>query len=228
MDYKVRHVVFDFNGTLFHDTSLHTEAWVKTSAKYSKTPFTAEIVEAKLMGLTNHDIVAVLLQKAPSKNEVDTIGQEKEEYYRSLVSSVKGGPHLVSSAEAVFMFLQQHGISYTIATSSEINNLKFFTGIFQLEQWFDLKKIVYDNGCYPGKPAPDIYLKAMEVLGARPDDTLVFEDAVSGLKAARDAGIERRVVINTIDFNHHLPERLAWKKITSFEEVLHEPEKFFH
>jgi beta-phosphoglucomutase len=38
------------------------------------------------------------------------------------------------------------------------------------------------------KPFPDIYLKASENLGLKPEDCLVVEDAVSGIKAAKAAG----------------------------------------
>lgn len=39
------------------------------------------------------------------------------------------------------------------------------------------------------KPHPDLFLKALEALGARADEALVFEDSPNGVKAARAAGI---------------------------------------
>lgn len=38
------------------------------------------------------------------------------------------------------------------------------------------------------KPSPDIYLKAAEKIGLKPEECLVIEDALSGIKAARAAG----------------------------------------
>jgi trehalose 6-phosphate phosphatase len=40
-----------------------------------------------------------------------------------------------------------------------------------------------------GKPAPDTYLKAMELLDAKPDCSVVFEDSVTGVQAAKTAGV---------------------------------------
>ena len=41
-----------------------------------------------------------------------------------------------------------------------------------------------------GKPAPDMFLKAAELLGASPDRCVVFEDAEPGMKAAAAAGMD--------------------------------------
>ena len=49
--------------------------------------------------------------------------------------------------------------------------------------------IVYDDGIRPGKPAPDIYLQASHLLGLQTADCVVVEDSISGIQAARAAGI---------------------------------------
>jgi HAD superfamily hydrolase (TIGR01509 family) len=46
------------------------------------------------------------------------------------------------------------------------------------------------------KPAPDIYLLAMETLGADPADTIVIEDSRNGLRAATAAGLATVVTVN--------------------------------
>lgn len=40
----------------------------------------------------------------------------------------------------------------------------------------------------PGKPAPDTFLRAAELLGAAPERAVVFEDAASGVEAGRRGG----------------------------------------
>jgi beta-phosphoglucomutase-like phosphatase (HAD superfamily) len=39
------------------------------------------------------------------------------------------------------------------------------------------------------KPHPDIYLRAAELLGVPPEDCVVFEDSLTGIQAARAAGM---------------------------------------
>jgi beta-phosphoglucomutase-like phosphatase (HAD superfamily) len=41
-----------------------------------------------------------------------------------------------------------------------------------------------------GKPAPDLFLYAAAAMHADPDRTLVIEDSVSGVRAARAAGMK--------------------------------------
>lgn len=51
------------------------------------------------------------------------------------------------------------------------------------------KTIITGSDVEKKKPAPDIFLKAAEKCGKDPSDCLVFEDAISGVKAAKAAGM---------------------------------------
>ena len=39
------------------------------------------------------------------------------------------------------------------------------------------------------KPAPDVYLRACDLLGVEPSETIAFEDSPTGVAAARAAGL---------------------------------------
>jgi mannitol-1-/sugar-/sorbitol-6-phosphatase len=54
-----------------------------------------------------------------------------------------------------------------------------------------------------GKPAPDPYLRAAELLGVAPQDCLVIEDSPAGITAAKAAGARVLAVLTT-----HRPEDL--------------------
>jgi len=49
------------------------------------------------------------------------------------------------------------------------------------------------------KPFPDIYIKAAEKLGLKPEECLVVEDAVSGIEAAKSAGCRSLAVTSSFD-----------------------------
>ncbi len=58
------------------------------------------------------------------------------------------------------------------------------------------------------KPSPDIYLKAAEGIGLQPDECLVVEDAVSGIKAGKAAGC--RCLAVTTSFNASDLQEADW------------------
>ena len=49
---------------------------------------------------------------------------------------------------------------------------------------------VFGNMVTKGKPAPDIYMLAADVIGAAPEDCVVLEDSFNGIRAAHAAGMQ--------------------------------------
>ena len=64
------------------------------------------------------------------------------------------------------------------------------TGLFDV--------IVTADDVVHSKPAPDLYLRAMEVLGVRPEDCIVYEDSEIGIASARAAGISAVIDIRRV------------------------------
>ena len=85
-------------------------------------------------------------------------------------------------------YIKEKGININIATGSNLTNLDFYFEQFKLDRWFDKLKAAYDDGTMAAKPAPDMYIRAMERIGAAPEETMVIEDGPSGVKAAAAAG----------------------------------------
>jgi HAD superfamily hydrolase (TIGR01509 family) len=60
--------------------------------------------------------------------------------------------------------------------------------LLDCSDWFD--EVVTADDVVNGKPAPDIFLKAAEMLGVAPEKCLVIEDAPPGVIAAQAAGMQ--------------------------------------
>lgn len=54
----------------------------------------------------------------------------------------------------------------------------------------DFKKIYLREDCENGKPSPDIYQKALQDNGLKPEEVLVIEDSLPSILAAKRAGLE--------------------------------------
>jgi HAD superfamily hydrolase (TIGR01509 family) len=74
-----------------------------------------------------------------------------------------------------------------LASNSPSALCKHVVGALQLDGAFDV--VLAADRVARGKPAPDIYLETARRLGVPPARCLVFEDSVSGVCAAREAGM---------------------------------------
>jgi len=196
---KYKGIIFDFNGTLLFDSEKHLEAWRAYSKQLRGTAFTDEEMRDYMFGRTNEDIIAYAIGRKPEPELVKKLGLEKEAVYRDMCRNDRDNFKLAPYAEEFLDFLKNNNIPRTIATMSGWENVEFYIEEFKLEKWFDLDKIVYANGKIPGKPAPDIYQIAAKNLGLEPKDCIVVEDAVSGLDAAKNAGIGKIVAIASME-----------------------------
>lgn len=193
---KIEGIIFDFNGTLFEDSILHEQAWRDYSKKLRGTSFSDEEMQKYMFGRSNEEIITYAIGRKPDFEECLKWANEKEAAYRELVMKNPDMIHLTKGAEEFFDYVCDKNIPHTIATGSEKNNVDFFIKIFNLEKWFDVDKIVYDDYKTPGKPNPAIYLKALKLLNLNPENTLVFEDSYSGITAANNAKIGKIIAIN--------------------------------
>lgn len=192
-------IIFDFNGTLFFDSEKHLEAWREFSKRVRKEAFTDDEMREYMFGRTNEDILAYLLGRKPEPELVEKLGKEKEAVYREMCRKDYENTVLAPGAVEFLDFLKENNIPMTIATMSEKDNVDFYIEEFQLSRWFDIDKIVYADGTLPGKPAPDIYIKAAKILNIEPQDCIVVEDAISGIEAARGAGIGKIIAIASME-----------------------------
>lgn len=181
--------IFDFNGVLLWDSALHEEAWLATARLLRDKGLGEEEFVEHVHGRTNADIFAYVLGRPVQGEELLALTQTKESAYRKLCLDRPETFVLSPGAVPLLDWLHERDIPRTIATASEITNLHFFIEHLGLEKWFDPDLIVNDDGTFPGKPAPDMYLRAASRLGLPPERCSVVEDAVSGIRSAHAAGI---------------------------------------
>lgn len=192
-------IIFDFNGTLFFDSHMHYQAWRIYSKQLRGYEFTDEEMRKNMFGRTNADIIEYAIGQKPSQEMIAKYAREKEAMYREMCLNDPENFVLAPGAEEFLTYLKQNNIPMTIATMSEWDNVEFYIKEFKLDKWFDINKIVYSNGKIPGKPAPDIYKIAAQNLNLNPNECIVVEDAISGIKAAQSAGIGMIIAIASIE-----------------------------
>lgn len=207
-------VIFDFNGTLFWDTKLHNRAWDIFLTRHNLS-LSDEDKFRKLHGKNNKDILTGLFDGKLTDIEIQQYITEKETLYQELC--LKTDMPLAPGAPEFLDFLKNNKIPFTIATASGQENVDFYFEHLPLTRWFEYDKIVYNNGKIKGKPDPQIYQIAMSVINKNPEDIIIFEDAVAGLYAAKNAKAGKIIVVDSNDDDY-----IDWSDcqiIKSFDEV---------
>lgn len=213
-DYKG--FIFDFNGTLLWDDRFHDQAWLEFARMHIGPSVDLESMIETIHGRTNGFILRFLLDRELTKDEIARYADEKESAYQRLCLSHPDEFRLAPGAIELLDTIAQAGIPRTIATASQKYNVDFFIENLRLAKWFDTKNIVFDDGSFPGKPAPDMYLIAAERIGIAPHDCIVFEDSRSGIAAARKAGIGKIIYVRSTVSNRSLD---YYPSISDFREI---------
>lgn len=200
-------VIFDFNGVLWWDTQLQEQSWRDFSTAIRGTPLTDDEMKQHMHGRPNAYVLEYLRGCPLDADTVADLTRQKEALYQQLCLRQRENFRLSPGAIELLDFLAARTIPHTIATASEIGNVRFFFQHLHLAAWFDMDAIVYDDGTFPGKPAPDIYQIAAGKIGVSPERCIVCEDSLSGIAAARAAGIGKIVALSTSS-----PPEILWQQ----------------
>jgi beta-phosphoglucomutase-like phosphatase (HAD superfamily) len=190
---KYQGVIFDFNGVLLWDSHLHEQAWIEVSKELRGYPFSDEELLHHMHGKPNKQIFEYLLTRTLDAQEQQKLSQLKESCYRALCLENADDFQLSPGALELLSFLMQNNIARTIATFAPKDNLDFYITHLHLENWFDLKKIVYDNGSFCDKAT--MYLEAAKNITLPPESCIAIEDSLFGLTAAVRANVGKVIAL---------------------------------
>lgn len=181
---KFSSIIFDMDGVLVDNNDFHYRSFEAFCQKYNLT-ITPEIYNVHITGRTNEMILRYFFGNDITQEKIDELAFEKEAIYRDIFRpSIKPAPGLTQLLEKIY----SKGITCAVASNGPFENIDFVLDETGIRKYF--KTVVNATMVKEGKPAPDIYLKAAELLGKSTKDCVVFEDSPTGIKAALAAGIK--------------------------------------
>ena len=188
---EVKAAIFDLDGTLVDNNPYHLQSWIKY-LKNMDREISEEEYKANVNGRTNKDVIEYIYQRKMDDAEAMVYAHEKEAIYRELYQ-----PHItpVAGLLPLLQKLKELNIPMAIATSGIQVNIDFMFSNIDIRNYFDV--IVNSSHIKKGKPDPEIYFKAAELLNVKPENCLVFEDAVVGINSAKAAGMKVIGVLTT-------------------------------
>jgi beta-phosphoglucomutase family hydrolase len=175
-------VLWDMDGVLVDTGDFHYESWKETFDEI-EVPFDRETFR-KTFGMNNAGILELVLGRKPDPEEFFRISDKKESVFRALIKG-KAEP-----LPGVFTWLRQFqdwGIKQAITSSAPPENIEVLVTELKIKEYFDEIVSGFD---LPGKPNPDVFLKAARKLQVLPKNSIVVEDAIAGVDGAKRAGMK--------------------------------------
>ena len=184
-------VIFDWDGVVIDSSAQHERSWEILAEEISRPLPEGHF---KLgFGKKNQVIIPEILGWATDAAEIAALSDRKEEIYRELVR--QSGVQILPGARELVSALRLEGIPRAIGSSTPRGNLDAIFAATGLGELFDA--VVCGDDVVHGKPAPDVFLLAAQMLGLPPAECLVLEDAHAGIEAAHRAGIPVLAVATT-------------------------------
>ena len=181
---KFSALIFDMDGVLVDNDEFHYRSFEMFCEKYG-IKLTPELYTTKITGRTNEVILAGLFGEGITPERIGELAFEKEAIYREIFKPfIKPAKGLVELLERAY----KKNIPCGVASNGPFENIDFVLDEIGIRNYF--KVVVNATMVKEGKPAPDIYLKAAELLGHSTDNCVVFEDSPTGIKSARAAKIK--------------------------------------
>jgi len=136
---------------------------------------------------------------------VAALHRSKTDHYTRMLA--EGAIPLRSGVRRLLSEARAAGLRLAIATTTtpaNVSALLRHSLATDGDAWFE---VIAAGDVVPAKkPAPDIYVWAMERMGLKPTECMAFEDSENGVLSARDAGI-RSIIVTTNGYtqDHDFP-----------------------
>ena len=178
----LKSVIFDLDGVIVDSHPAHMRAWKRFLVSVGRSPTEAEL-EFVRDGRKKEDILRHFLGDL-EKDQIRTYGREKDLLFKEEVGSVS----TVAGIRDLLNQLNCAGLPMAVASSGSSERVHYVLDLLGLGNYF--ATVVTGDEVANGKPDPAIFSKAAEKLQVSPGDSLAFEDSVSGVRAARTAGMK--------------------------------------
>ncbi|WP_157967507.1 MULTISPECIES: HAD family hydrolase [Cohaesibacter] len=195
-------VIFDFDGVIVDSETISLDELQRSMAMFGIEKSWNELVEG-FLGHSNASTRAYIEKTAgrDAGDEFPNLWNER------ILARFTTDLALMPGTLSLFDHLEAEGIRYCIATGSSEGRLQHALDVVGIGHRFE-DRLYSTDRVANGKPAPDIFLHALEALGADPARTAVIEDGIAGTIGARAAGIE--AVFGFVG-GTHLRECVDWQ-----------------
>lgn len=183
--------IFDWDGVVVDSSRLHVLSWEQLAREERRE--LPPVHQLGSLGLKTQAVITDLLGWTRDDAQVTRITLRKEEIFREMARAGRLQPQ--PGVLGFLRGLNERGIPCAVGSSAPRLNIE--AGLDALGAHGLFRAMVSGDDVARGKPAPDIFLRAAERIGADAARCVVFEDAPAGVAAARAAGMRVVGVLTT-------------------------------
>lgn len=173
-------LITDFDGTLVDTFEVNLRAYQQAFSDVGRT-----LTKEKYQQCYGLRFEAFMSRMAIFDDNVSRmICESKAKYYPMYFEFLRPNSALINLIDT----FHEMGGKTAIASTARKENLMNVVNYLNIADSFDM--ILAGIDVKQGKPSPEIYIKAMESLNSKPEETLIFEDSEVGLQAAKASKAE--------------------------------------
>jgi len=180
-------IIFDLDGVITDTAEYHYLAW-KDLADELNISFSRELNE-QLKGISRMGSLEIILKSAGKEQEYSELAkielaERKNQLYQSLIAKITPAD-ILPNIKQLITDIRAKGIRLGLASVSK----NAFTVMEKLQLTDLFETIVDASTIKNGKPDPEIFLTAAQLLNVDPTACIGIEDAAAGVESIKRAGM---------------------------------------
>lgn len=184
---EIKGFLFDLDGVIVDTAKFHFKAWQRLAHELD-IPFTEEQNE-ELKGVSRKESLEKILEwgnKSLEQDEFERMMALKNEWYLEFVQEMKSDEALPGAVEFLEAARRQN---IAIGLGSASKNAILILDLLGITHYF--QTIIDGNKITLSKPDPQVFNMGAEALSLSAENTVVFEDSLAGIEAAKRGGFYR-------------------------------------
>ena len=181
MQNMIRGVIFDLDGLLVDSEPVQLRAWQEYLAGHGHT--LSDELLARMYGRRLIDASAAVVEHLNLEIDAASVAGERDALFLAMVP---GAIVAMPGATGLLLALHDRGVPLALATSGHRRYVDLVLDTAEVPRVFAVE--VNGEMVEHGKPAPDTFLIAAELLEVPPNACLVLEDSPNGVRAAKASG----------------------------------------
>ncbi|MCR4694680.1 MAG: HAD family phosphatase [Pseudobutyrivibrio sp.] len=201
----IKAVLFDLDGTLTDTEKYYQKAWPIAMSHFGYTMTNDQFLQIRSLG-----------RPFATEQFKEWYGQDFDywqvrNYRKELIEEMfKDGIPLKPGAVEILTWLKERGYTITLVTANDKERATRYLKKIGLYEYFD--ELACADMVKQGKPAPDIYQHACQMLGVKPEETVAVEDSPNGIRSCYGAGCHPIMIPDLSQPDEEL-EKLLYAKL---------------